>query len=275
LHQNPSDLEGKADLAKLLIRSGTDEKMKYINLMNAQQLFEEVLELFSDNADALYRLGHICYENKEYEKCITYFTRALEQPLSEIRSFRAASTISKAYFSIGDEEKANRFLQKAKEIDKERNFTNEMTELENIITENGIYRRSVRYPDGTYQFITVEDAESLKDETIEDGDAELDLSHAQPTFTGPEDTVRLERKEAEILCYLIERDNRFVGSLELLNVWEEDEEPELGTIKSYISKIRTKVGECLPNDKNEIIKTQRGQGYKWICEIPTKIIKNL
>ncbi|MEH6908551.1 tetratricopeptide repeat protein [Neobacillus drentensis] len=79
LMDHPNDMEAKSDLAKLLIRSGTDEKMKYVNLINAQDLFEEVLKLFPNDDKALYRLAHISYENRKYERCITYFTKALEQ----------------------------------------------------------------------------------------------------------------------------------------------------------------------------------------------------
>jgi hypothetical protein len=39
LAEDPSNVEYKTDLAKLLIRSGTDEKLKYVNLMTAKDLF--------------------------------------------------------------------------------------------------------------------------------------------------------------------------------------------------------------------------------------------
>jgi DNA-binding response OmpR family regulator len=115
----------------------------------------------------------------------------------------------------------------------------------------------------------------VKNETAENGDAELDLSHFRPTFTGPEGKARLERKEAEILCYLIEREQRIVSKEELLNIWEEDEIPELDTIKSYISKIKRKLGTCFPEESGLMIKTKWGQGYQWCCEIHTKIIEIL
>ena len=273
LNHNPEDMECKAELAKLLIRTGTDEKMKYINLMKAQDLFAEVLDLFPNDAEALYRLGHISYEMSEYERSITYFTKALEQPLSDTRAFRSYSTLSKACYHLGDDENALSFLQKAKEMDQERNFTSDINEVEHLITEEGLFKRTVRYPDGTYQLITIEQAESLKAETAEKGEADLDLSHFHPTFTGPKDDARLERKEAEILCYLIERDQRFISKEELLNIWEEGEAPELDTIKSYISKIKRKIGTCFPEDHKPVILTKWGEGYKWSSKLPTTIIK--
>jgi len=275
LNKNPEDRETKMNLANLLIRSGTDEKMQYVNLQKAQQLFEEVLVLNPNDVDALYRLGHISYENREYEKSIFYFEKAIELPLSEIRTFRVFCTMSKSFAKLFDDEKALIFFQKAKEMDKERNFTNEMTELEQLIKENGRLQRQVRYPDGTTISLPLDNMEQLQAETAEDNEAELDVSHFHPTFTGPEDFTRLERKEAEILRMLIERNPHYVSIKELLNVWDEGETPEEATVKAYISKIKRKVGKCFAEDSSPIITNKRGQGYRWTCEVPTKIIKAL
>ncbi len=274
LEENPDDLKLKTELARLLIRSGTDEKIKYVNLMDAKVLFEEVLQLFPGHAEALYRLGHISYENGHYEKSIEYFNQALSKSLSEIRAFRSTFSIAKAYHYLGENEKALSFLQRTIELDQERNFTNEIKEVEALLSEEGRYERVVRYSDGTI-FVTLDQVESIKAETAVDEEAEIDVSHFQPIFTGPEDFAKLERKEADILCYLIERDNRYVSKEELLNVWDEDEQPAMDTIKSYISKIKRKVGGCFPEGKRQIISTKRMVGYRWVSEIPTKIIKIL
>jgi DNA-binding response OmpR family regulator len=105
------------------------------------------------------------------------------------------------------------------------------------MTQDGHLRRFVRYSDGINQFITVEDAEKLRIDADSDGEAVLDLSHFHPSFIGPIDVTRLERKEAELLCYLIERDYKFVSKEELLNVWEEGEQPETSTIRANVSRL--------------------------------------
>jgi tetratricopeptide (TPR) repeat protein len=275
MKDEPNYQKYKTDLAKLLIRSGNDEKLKYMNLINAKEIFEKVLKLFPHDSEALYRLGHIYYEVCDYEKSINYFIKSVELPLSEIRVFRAYITISKAYFYLGDEGEAYHYLQKAIEVDRESNFTSDIDEVKSLITQGGRNKMLVRFPDGVNQLISVEQAESLQFETDDDGEAELDLSNFHPVFIGSEDTARLERKEAELLCYLIERHKRFVSKDEMINVWDEGEWPEPSTIKSYISKIRKKLRKCLPEDSNEIITSKRGIGYRWTCPIPTKIIKHL
>ncbi|MCA1031175.1 winged helix-turn-helix domain-containing protein [Bacillus timonensis] len=274
LQEHPDNIEAKTELAKLLVRSGTDEKMKYVNLLKAKELFEEVIALFPHNAEALYRLGHISFEEHEYEKSIKYFEEAVELPLSDIRMFRAYSTISKAHFQQRNFEESLSFLNLAKEVDTERNFTLEVSELESLINQDGVRKRLIRYSDGVSDFLTVEQSEQEKSETALNDEAELDLSHFHPTFTGPAGEERLERKEAEILSYLIERDTRYISKEELLVIWDEDEQPEVNTIKSYISKIKTKLRRCFSEDV-ETISTKRGHGYKWTCEVPTKIMKIL
>ncbi|MEH6908550.1 helix-turn-helix domain-containing protein [Neobacillus drentensis] len=170
---------------------------------------------------------------------------------------------------------AFRFFQKAKEIDVERNFTSEMNDVEKFITQDGHYKRLVRFSDEPINLSTLEQAEILKNEAAVDGEAELDLSHLQPTFTGPEGVATLERKEAEILRYLIEREPIVVSKEELLTVWADDDALALNTIKSYISKIKRKLRSCYTEENSQTIQTIRGQGYRWVSTLPTKIIKVL
>jgi tetratricopeptide (TPR) repeat protein len=275
LEKDSGNIEYKSELAKLLIRSGNDEKLKYVNLMNAKDLFTEVVVLFPNNGEALYRLGHICYETNHYEKSIEYFTEAVKQPMSEIRLFRTFSIIAKAFYHLGNDEKSKNYLQQAIDLDQENNFTSEIDEVKSLLTQDGQHRRLVRYSDGINQFISLDDAEKLRMDADSEGEAVLDLSHFHPSFVGPFDIARLERKEAEILSYLIERDYKFVPTEELLNVWEEGEQPETGTIRANISRIRRKVRGCLPEGHPDLIASKRGVGYRWVCSIPTKIIKQL
>ncbi|RSK27626.1 tetratricopeptide repeat protein [Bacillus sp. HMF5848] len=274
LAKEPDNIEYKMKLANLMTRSGSDEKLRYMNLNNAAYMFKEVLELFPHHAEALYRLGHICYENKDYNDSIEFFSKAVEQTLEETKLFRSYATMSKAYYYLKEEGWAKNYLHKAIEADKGKNFTNEINEVESLVTQNGHYTMMVRYADGVTHLITAKAAESLKDEDVNEV-ATLDVRPYHSSFSGPIDTVSLERKEAEILAYLVERDYKVVSIDELFNIWEIDEEPEVNTIKSHISKIRGKVRKCLPESKDKIITNKRGVGYRWICPIPVNITKTL
>lgn len=270
LQTEPDNTDYKVELAKLLVRSGEDEKLIHVNLVNAKDLFDEVLENFPDDTNALYRMGHIHYEAQEYEKSIEYFTKAIHTSLSKIRLFRAYATMAKAFYKLGDDLEAIRYLDKAIETDEEHNFSSEINEVRALITQKGQQSRAIRYPDGTYMLATIDDVENVQMEN-EDNEATLDLARLRPTFSGPTDVTRLQRKEAEVLKYLIEK-GRIVSKEELVQyVWPEDEAPEPSSIKPIISKINRKVKKCLSENTQNPIVNKRGQGYKW-SSIDTKII---
>jgi DNA-binding response OmpR family regulator len=184
--------------------------------------------------------------------------------------FRAYATMAKASYKLGDDLEAIRYLEKAIESDEEHNFSSEIIEVRALITQKGQQTRAIRYPDGTYMLATIGDVENVQMEN-EDNEATLDLANLRPTFSGPTDVTRLQRKEAEVLKYLIEK-GRFVSKGELVQyVWQEDEAPEFSSIKPIISKINRKVKKCLPENTQNPIVNKRGSGYKW-SSIDTKII---
>ena len=274
LNEDPEKIEYKTNMAKLLTRSGTDEKLVYVNLMKAKDLFEEVLLLSPSDAEVFYRLGHIYYEIKKYHRCMAHFEVALEGTLSDIRRIRSYITISKAYYHIGDDGEANDYFQKAVEFDSERNFTEEINEVSSLLTSGEKKDKLVRYADGARFFFSDEEVEEMKikmkDEAI------LDLSHFHPTFYGTEDDERLERKEAELLYLLISRDTRYFSKEELIAmIWEGDEldSPQPRSIAPMVSKIKRKLRICLPPDSGDIITNKRGDGYRWTCTTPVNIIK--
>lgn len=273
LQTEPDNTDYKVELAKLLVRSGEDEKLVYVNLINAKDLFDEVLDLFPDDTAALYRMGHIHFETQDYEKSIEYFTKAIHTSLSKIRLFRAYATMAKAFYKLGDDQEAIRYLDKAIDSDEEHNFSSEINEVRALITQKGQQTRAIRYPDGTYILATINDVENVQMEN-ETSEATLDMAHLRPTFSGPIDVAQLQRKEAEVLKYLIEK-GRLVSKEELVQyVWQEDEAPELSSIKPIISKINRKVKKCLPENTQNPIVNKRGHGYKW-SSIDTKIITHL
>jgi tetratricopeptide (TPR) repeat protein len=270
LQTEPDNTDYKVELAKLLVRSGEDEKLVHVNLMNAKDLFDEVLALFPDNTNTLYRMGHIHYETQYFERSIEYFTKAIHTSLSKIRLFRAYATMAKAFYKLGDDLEAIRYFDKAIETDEEHNFSSEINEVRVLITQKGQQTRAIRYPDGTYMLATIDDVENVQMEN-EDNEATLDMAHLRPTFSGPKDVAELQRKEAEVLKYLIEK-GRIVSKEELIQyVWPEDEAPGTTSIKPIISKINRKVKKCLPENTQNPIVNKRGLGYKW-SSLDTKII---
>ncbi len=263
-------MELKADYAKLLVQCGTDEKLKHVNMEHARRLFEEVLELFPAQSDAMYRLGHVYFELRDYRKSVEYFLKALSQPMSDVRKLRSYITLSKAYFWLDEHDQAISNLDKAKALDEDRNFTSELDEAIVLFSDTYPDGRIVKDPSGKKTVLSNEEVDELLDGLI-DKEAILDFRDFTPMFTGLNSTVPLERKEARILEFLYDRRNRHVNTEEIMSLWEEGERPALGTIKSYISKIRTKVKASMPTEYQSIIINKHGLGYRWVCPVPLNI----
>ncbi len=67
--------------------------------------------------------------------------------------------------------------------------------------------------------------------------------------------IKLPKKEAEIVKYLLDNKNRLINISELvINIWEYDKEPSIATIRTYIKNIRK-------HFDNNFINTIKGLGY--------------
>ncbi len=68
--------------------------------------------------------------------------------------------------------------------------------------------------------------------------------------------IKLRKKEAEILHYLLKNPNRAISAEELTdNLWAYDEIPSNATLRTYIKNLRQVIGK-------ETITTVHGQGFK-------------
>jgi len=108
----------------------------------AENYYEEIAELFSDEAEAHITLGKFYYDNENYKKALEYFTSTKEKfgSVSDLDSW-----IISCYTAMEDMEKAASYYQKALE---EGNAT---VDLCNYIGEEfayrGYYMESIKYYD--------------------------------------------------------------------------------------------------------------------------------
>ena len=72
-----------------------------------------------------------------------------------------------------------------------------------------------------------------------------------------EEVIILTKKEAQIIKYFLENKNKIINIDELiLNIWEYDRTPTIGTIRTYLKNIRKIFGA-------EYITTFKGIGYRF------------
>ena len=288
LDEDPDNIKYKEELAKLLSTKGKDEKLFSFNLGEAEQLFKEVLEVNPDHSEAHYRLGHIYFEKgnfykksanqskmeKFYNESVRWFEKALNYPLSNTQLVRTYCTLAKAYHFLEYFSESNEYLKKATEADNERNFTDEIKEVEEAIAEKGVNIAVVQNSDGTSLLVTSEQLAIVIGEIVDDGEIVFDLSSLQPTILGNEHVEILERRAACILYVLDNKKDTFVSLEEIMQEVFENQIKSLNSIKSYISEIRKILKRCSPNDfeGNPII-NKRGIGYQLNRNIKLNIVE--
>lgn len=70
-------------------------------------------------------------------------------------------------------------------------------------------------------------------------------------------SIKIPKKEAEIIKYFIKNKNRIISIEELIiNIWEFDTEPSISTIRTYIKNIRKIIGK-------NFIESIKGIGYRY------------
>lgn len=268
LINDSNNTEYKVELAKLLMTKGKDKKLYDINLHEAERLFHEVLQLDPHYPEVHYRLGHVYFEQKNYEKAIEYFKQALEKGLSSIQLFRTYEAMAASYYYLECFSKAKFYFHKAEKADRERNFTSELMALKKLITEDGQVKALLHDSDGVSIPLTRGQAERVI--TDDENELKLDLTNIQYSLLGPDDAVTISKIEAKVLKYLYENRNRYINKRELMDkVW--GKEVSAGTVKGNISRIRNKLKKCLPDEIGEIIATKWGEGYRWVAPPITKI----
>lgn len=266
----PREPRYKRSLAKLLMSAGRDEKTRKFNYMEAERLFNDVLELFGSGDHALkanyyieahYRLGCIKYIHKKYDEAVRYFKIVLEAdaPTKDLL-IKTLCYCGAAYISLGEKEKGRDCFRRARDMvtDGEYSTFLEMEYTVHVaITENKpfiLYSKS----DGEYH-ITINKANEIAD-LVDEQIVVLDMREL--ILTGPKDTTPLSLKEVLILQYLMKHHDTYLSSIKILDyVWEG--EGGMNIVKVNISRLRNRLKRCFHEPINDIIISKRGYGYRW------------
>lgn len=274
----PDNVQFKYCLAKLLLGKGQDEKMGLHNYADAFDLFEEVLELNPEYAQAHYHMGWLARYKKHWVEAIDHFAAALVSPalghLDQLYSY-----CSQAYClaKIGKNHEALRSLTVAKELAQGRmelNYVEEAEHMVSLVSSSYANHLEQNRPfvfidnTGKKTFITLEESDFLASEK---GSLILDLRARRPACIGLRGLAKLEDGEAQLLEYLWVRPGYQRASEIKKDIWPET--PSVSVVKTYIKKLRSSLYECFPSDSDDLIENMPRVGYRWQSNTPYRIIK--
>lgn len=106
--QNPSDLDAKAKMAMTYVSSSTP--------MQGIQMLREVLEEDENNELAIYNLGLLSMQSKQYDRAIERFEKLIKL---EPGNLQAQFLLGVSYFETGAKEKAKAQFARVKEMDED------------------------------------------------------------------------------------------------------------------------------------------------------------
>lgn len=108
MEQDPSDLDAKAKMAMTYVSSSTP--------MQGIQMLRQVLEEDANNELAIYNLGLLSMQSKQYDKAVDRFEKLVEL---EPDNLQAQFLLGVSYFETGEKEKAKTQFLHVKEMDED------------------------------------------------------------------------------------------------------------------------------------------------------------
>jgi len=275
------NIDFKYCLAKLLLGKGQDEKLRYKNNVDAYDLFEEVLELKPDYAQAHYHMGWLDQYKEHWIESIEHFTVALASPvLGHIEQITALCSRAYCLARISNKDDAMLNLAEAKELAQdrmERNFVEGAEQTVSLVCSGhspnfGQSRQFVLIDEKGVNSITSEEADSI---TNEEGFLVLDLRARKPTFSRHKGQVKVQVKledgQAQLLEYLLVHSGYQDPGKIREEIWPESTAKDV--VKQYIKKLRLSLIECFQTDIDDLIGNMPRVGYRWQSDIPFRIIK--
>jgi DNA-binding winged helix-turn-helix (wHTH) protein len=242
-----------------------------MNYSTAEDLFKEVLSLSPDDSHAHYRLGYIYIELKNWDQAVSSFGKSLHDELGIVKKVRAYCALAIAYTRLGKKKQAEEYLKKAEVLDVGRDYSTDIQQAKASMNNKKKDPYIVYRQDDSFMTLDEPSAEHLLCEAEDAGQFVLNLTSSPRNFNGAEETVYLEKREAEIIKFFVSYP-RAHHSLSVLreSIWDNSADVKDSTIKGYISTIRSKLKKAF--DQNGI-ETKRGYGYKWAMVEEVKIIE--
>lgn len=252
---NPNEFRYKYQLAQLLLMQGENEKLVKMDFQVAKRIFHEIIRIRKDHALAYYRLAFIYFKDKQWQRSISFFERAIrnESDLSAYKltgdqQAKARIYLSKSYFELAkstiETVKESPLSEEISQLLKftEAEFNQPLTETKKPyrrFTSTGVvfvdeeeYKRIV-YPD---------------EADIIEGDIILDYTNPHHVeFICGNHSKKVTEKQAMLLDLLMRNKNQ-VSIDDLVSRMYHNSANPRNAISKTIERIRERIGSLISED---------------------------
>lgn len=269
------ELRYRIVLAELYLELGRDRKIRQGNYLRAYDTLRLATIYAPNKPDAFYHLSFIlAKEKRRWEAVLFYGNEALAKGLTGSKQIKLFCNMALGYARLGYVSKALELFEKAKKLDQEKEYEWFIELYFDQMKENRREPILLKETNEKRKSVTKRDYDKVLEDAMDGKCVVLDLTREDKFFCGIKDAVRLERKEAEILGYLMDHAMTSCPKKRIEeSIWD-DRKVSPSAVKRYIASIRRKLSQAtgLDNIAASMLATT-SDGYKWKTDIPSIVLR--
>ncbi|WP_077212385.1 helix-turn-helix domain-containing protein [Bacillus dakarensis] len=262
-------------LSELYLEVGRDEKLKRGNQLRAYETLRSATIHAPNKPDAFYHLSFLlAKEKRRWEAVLFYGNEALEKGLTSSRRIKLLCNLALGYARLGYLSKSRTLFEQARELDTDMDHEWFIELYSDRIKENRREPILLKETNEKRKLVSREDYTTVIDDAMDGKCVVLDLTKEDKFFRAGKDDIRLERKEAEILGYLMDHSMTSCPKRRIEeSVWE-DRKVSASAVKRYITSIRRKLSQAMGReDISEAVLVTTNDGYEWKSDIPSIVLR--
>ncbi|MFL0363148.1 winged helix-turn-helix domain-containing protein [Pseudobacillus sp. 179-B 2D1 NHS] len=261
-------------LADLYLQRGRDEKMRRGNYQSAYSILRKSTIYAPNKPDAFYHLSFImANEERRWEAVLFYGKEALENGLQGVQKLKLLCNMALAYNRVGYPSKAVDYIKKAQELNQSHEhdwfILLYMDKMKKCRNEPILLKSS----NGERKAVSKTDYKGIKEQAMDGTCVVLDLSSDEKYFYADHDAIRLERKEAEILGFLMDNQGLSCSKRTIEEAVWLDRQVSSTAVKRYISSLRSKLPRAMSCENIRAVLATAEEGYEWKADIQSYVLR--
>ncbi|MCV9885130.1 helix-turn-helix domain-containing protein [Metabacillus halosaccharovorans] len=262
-------------LSELYLEVGRDEKIKKGNQIRAYETLRLATIHAPNKPDAFYHLSFVlAKEKRRWEAVLFYSNEALEKGITSSRRIKLLCNMALGYARLGYITKSLKLFEEARKLDVHLDHEWFIELYSDRIKENRREPILLKETNEKRKFVSREDYKIVIDDAMDGKCVVLDLTKENKFFRAIKDDIRLERKEAEILGYLMDHSMTSCPKKCIEeSIWD-DRKVSASAVKRYITSIRRKLSQAMGReDIAESVLITTNDGYQWRSDIPSVVLR--